>query len=233
MNDDGAEPMSNEELLNQTRAIRDQLKPRAAELRELGIEVDSFLEACYRVIAFLEGRSEEWVDVGEFIEKLQAFHQEMREFHEIEKQAERAKAVGSIPGMLDVTEDMARRLDNPNDARTVAAFKAAVAAARERLARGEVPTEELEDISLSFNAQAAEMNRRNKFRFATMVLFWESRPPEWWAKRSDEERKGIESLLTSWRTEREKILGEMPIEDRRRLETLRPEDFDDPDRLKP
>ena len=35
-------------------------------------------------------------------------------------------------------------------------------------------------------------------------------------------------MLVSWRAEHEKILGELPIEDRRRLEALRPEDFDKP-----
>ena len=81
--------MSNEELLQHTRELRDKLRPQAAHLREMGIEADPFLEDCDRLIAFLEGRSEEWVDVAQFLEKLTAFGNEMREFAEIQRQAQR------------------------------------------------------------------------------------------------------------------------------------------------
>ena len=225
--------MSNEELLQHTRELRDKLRPQAAHLREMGIEADSFLEDCDRLIAFLEGRSEEWVDVAQFLEKLTAFGNEMREFAEIQRQAQRINAVASIPSMLDAVENLASRLSNPDDARTAALLKASVEAARERLARGEVPLAEMEDLSLSTQAQKAEMSRRSQFRAAALALFWESRPPEWWAKLTDEARNELEKLLVSWRAEREKILGELPIEDRRRLEALRPEDFDKPDAFKP
>ena len=66
MDDEGAESMSHDELLGHTREIRDKLKPYATQWREMGFEVDSFLEDCDRLIAFLEGRSEEWVDIAEF-----------------------------------------------------------------------------------------------------------------------------------------------------------------------
>lgn len=93
MDDQDAESKSNEELLVHTREFRDELRPRAAELRELGLEVDSFLEECDRLIAFLEGRSDEWVEVAGFLEKLSAFNSEVIEFAEINRQAERIKAV--------------------------------------------------------------------------------------------------------------------------------------------
>jgi hypothetical protein len=188
----------------------------------MGIEVDSFLEECDRLIAFLEGRSDEWVDVAGFLEKLSAFSSEMRALAELERQAERAKVIGSIPSLLDAVEGLAKRMSNPEDARTAASLQAEVEAARQRLARGEVPLEEMVDLSLSTQAQKAELSRRNQFRAAALALFWESRPPEWWAKLTDEARKELEDLLVSWRAEREKILGELPIADRRRLEALRP-----------
>jgi len=233
MDDEGAESMSHDELLGHTREIRDKLKPYATQWREMGFEVDSFLEDCDRLIAFLEGRSEEWVDVAEFCGKLQAFHKEMRDFTGLQRQAERINAIASIPGLLDAMENLARQMSNPDDARTASSLTAEVEAARQRLARGEVPLEEMRDITLSAQAQQAELRRRSQFRAATLALFWESRPPEWWARRTGKERKEIEALLVQWRAEREQILGELPIADRRRLEALRPDDFDKPGALEP
>lgn len=225
--------MSNEELLGRTRELRDQLRPRAADLRAMGFEADSFLEECDRLIAFLEGRSEEWVEVAEFVEKLQVFSKEVSAFSDIQRQAERVKAVASIPSVLDAVENLAGRMSNPDDARMAASLQAAVEAVRQRLARGEVPAEEMEDLSLSTLAQKAEFSRRSHFQTAGLALYWESRPPEWWAKLTAEARKELEELLVSWRAERDKILGELPIADRRRLEALRPEDFDKPGALEP
>jgi hypothetical protein len=233
MDDQDAESMSHEELLNHMRDFRDKLMPHASQWREMGLEVDPFLAECEGLIAFLEGRSEVWVDVAGFLEKLTAFGNEMRDYCHLQRQAERVNAVASIPSVLDATENLASRMSNPDDARTAAALQAAVGAARERLARGEVPVEEMADLSLSAQTQAGELRRRSQFRAAALALFWESRPPEWWAGRTAKERKEIGELLVSWRAEREKILGELPITDRRRLEALRPEDFDKPGALDP
>lgn len=225
--------MSNEELLRHVRELRDKLKPHAAQWREIGFEVDAFVEDCDRLITFLEGRSEEWVDVAEFPEKITAFSNEMNAFCHIQRQAERINTIASIPTMLDAVENLAKNLSNPTDARTAASLQAGVEAARQRLARGEVPVDELEDIALSTQAQKAELSRRSHFQAAGLALYWESRPPEWWAKLDDKARKDLEALLAQWREEREKILGELPIADRRRLESLRPEDFDKPGALDP
>jgi hypothetical protein len=225
--------MSNEELLRRTREFRDKLRLITAHLHEMGMEAEPFLEDCDRLIAFLEGRSEAWVDVAEFLGKITAFCNEMREFTELQRQAERINAVASIPSVLDAVEGLAKRMSNPEDARMAAALQAEVEAARQRLARGEVPVEEMQDLSLSTQAQKAELSRRSQFRAAALTLFWESRSPEWWAQRTVEQRKELEDLLVSWRAEREKILGELPIADRRRLEALRPEDFDKPGALDP
>lgn len=233
MDDPAPESMSSEELLRRLRGFCDKLRPCAANLRELGMDVDTFLEACERLIAFLEGRSDEGEDVPGVIEKINAFHNEMRGFYEIMRQAERINLVVSIPGLVDEVEEISRGMTHPDDARTAAALRASVEAARQRLARGEVPVEELQDISISTHAQTGELRRRNHFRVAAVALFWESRPPEWWAKLTAAERQELEELLASWRADREKILGELPIEDRRRLEALRPEDFDKPGALDP
>jgi hypothetical protein len=233
MDDDAAESMSHQELLGQVRAFRDQLRPRADYLRELGFAVDSVLAECDGLIAFLEGGSEAGPDIAGLCAKLAAFHSELRGFAGLERQAERAKAIGSIPGLLDAVEDLAQRLSRPEDARTATSLQAEVEAARQRLARGEVPVEEMADLSLSTNAQAAELSRRCHFQAAALALFWESRPPEWWAGVPAEQRQKLEEFLGSWRAEREKILGELPIADRRRLEALRPEDFDQPGALEP
>jgi type I restriction-modification system DNA methylase subunit len=138
-----------------------------------------------------------------------------------------------LPARAAVVVPNGTLFGNPNDTRTAASLQAAVEAARQRIARGEVPLEEMEDISLSTNAQSGELSRRSHFQTAALALFWESRPPEWWAKLTAEQRKELEELLGSWRAEREKILGELPIADRCRLEALRPEDFDKPGALEP
>lgn len=228
MPDEDAAPMPDEDLLRQTREIRDKLKPCAASFCGAGLEVDSFLEECDRFIAFLEGRSEDWEDVNVFVEKLTAFASELSAYANIQREAERINAVASIPGMLDAVENLAKQMDNPKDASTIAALKESTEAARKRLAGGEVPWEELQDISISSNAQMGALKRRMNYHSAALALFWESRPPEWWAKLNEEARKDLEKLLAQWRGEREKILGELPIADRRRLEALRPEDFDKP-----
>lgn len=225
--------MSDAELLARTREIRDGLLKRASTMREMGIEVDAFLVECERLIAAKEGRSDEWVDLVDFSARMDAFHQELEQFHHLERQAERAKAIGGIPGMLDALEQFAQRLRKGGNARAAEQLESLVATARERLARGEVPQEQMEDIQLLMTAEAAEAGRRQLFRNATIALYWESRPPEWWAKLPPEQRAKTEAALALWRRGREKLLGELPIADRRRLEALRPEDFDHPERLKP
>ena len=94
MDDQSAESMSNEELLGHTRELRDKLKPYATQWRGMGMEVVSFLEDCERLISFLEGWSEEWVDVAEFLEKITAFSNEMKAFCDIQRQAEACPGKG-------------------------------------------------------------------------------------------------------------------------------------------
>ena len=72
----------------------------------------------------------------------------------------------------------------------------------------------------------AELDRRNLFCRARWGLFWEVAPPERWEALPPERREQSTRDLAEWRKEREKVLGGLPLEDRRRLEALRYEDFE-------
>jgi hypothetical protein len=223
-----------DDLAAPVREFRDHLAPRVDELRAAGLDIDAFLADCDRFLAWLEGG--EWFDASMMMDHLAAFREEVAAYNAIQFQADRIAAEAGIPSMLDCTARLAdtlRRHTGDSERRTAADLDAAVAEARARLARGESPVEPLEDISLVTQAHAAELARRNRFRTVATALYWERQPPEWWAQRTPEERAAIEPLLAQWRTEREELLSELPLEDRRRLESLRLEDFQNPDALRP
>ena len=137
-----------------------------------------------------------------------------------------------LPGLMDELEqaaaEMRTRTNRPDAMRTAAELETELAAARQRLAQGEMPKDELENIALTVSAQMAELSRRSLFRRAALSLYWEKQTPEWWAKFSPEQRTGMQEQLANWRENREELLSELPLEDRRRLEAMTLEDFERP-----
>lgn len=87
--------------------------------------------------------------------------------------------------------------------------------------RGEMPTDEFQDFLLTVIAQNAEVKRRLLFRTAALAIFWENAPQEKWDQLPDDTLESIFRLVLQWQeTERERILGNMPLADRRRLEEM-------------
>jgi hypothetical protein len=222
--------MDDDEVRAHIADLRARILPRAESMRAFGLEVDAFLEDTERMIALLDGKFvPEGFDVSVFMERMAAFAAEISDMKNLEKEAERISAVAGVPGMLDVTENFLGRLradGRREEMCTAATLEAVVASARARLARGEVPVEELEDASLTLGAHVAELTRRNLERTASCALYWEKQTPEWWAERTPEQRAELEGLLAQWRVDREKLLGQLDLETRRRLEAMTLADFE-------
>ncbi len=84
-----------------------------------------------------------------------------------------------------------------------------------------MPTDEFQDFLLTVIAQNAEVKRRLLFRTAALAIFWENAPQEKWDQLPDDTLESIFRLVLQWQeTERERILGNMPLADRRRLEEM-------------
>ena len=223
-------------LLAKIREAKAEFGGRVEELRAEGFEVGEFLEDCERLTAVLENRSAEPFDVKAFIARLCALVDETNAAKDLHEEAEKVKVMSSLPGILEEVEEqvaMLRGHGGKMEARTAADLEASVAHIREELAAGRMDADAVMDMKLTTDAQLAELSRRNSFRSAKCGLWWEKWPPERWAKLSPEERLKLEDMLADWRREREKILGSLPIEDRRRLEALRYEDFDKPGACEP
>jgi hypothetical protein len=211
--------------------LREELTPRLNELRELGLEVDALLEDCDRMTALLNGCGEPGFNAQTFLARLTAVCDEFNQTKHLQKQAEAIGAVAALPGTVELltrAADIMRAHGGPGELRTAAELEAQAAEARQRMERGEAPLEEIESASLALMAQLAELNRRTLFRRAAVALYWEKQTPEWWARLSPEARGDLEGLLEQWRAQREGILSELPLEDRRRLEAMTLEDFDRP-----
>ena len=226
----------NEELMNRMRDLVEHLRPKAEALREEGVDVEEFLEDADGFLAALEGRYDGEFDVQGFQAKLIAFAEEMKQRNHLLRQAEAVRLVEDLPklpGMMDHVAKTLRDIGSEGALRTAAEVQAAADSARERLAEGKIPVSEMEDTMLAVTAEFAEVNRRRLYRSIAWARFLETRPPEWWAARTDAEREGSGKLLTEWKIEREELLGQLPLADRRRLEEARMEDFDAPEVWKP
>lgn len=225
------DPEDIEAVLRQMRATREEYAVVAERLREHGLEVDGFLADCDEFIAVLEGRHEGEFDVQDFLRRLKAFKEEAGEFAHIQQQVKAVEVVHDLHDLLPEMEKMAaefRERGEPMDLRSAAEIEGALARIHAGLAEGKLDKDALEDMRLTTSAEMAEVQRRIHFREAACLLYWEKWPPERWAKASPEDRKTIEGALEQWRTKRKEVLGALPLEDRRRLEALRHEDFDKP-----
>ena len=225
-----------EDIINRMRDLVEHLRPKAEALREEGVDVDEFLEGADGFLAALEGRYDGEFDVPGFIAKLTAYAEEIKQRDHLLKQAEAVRLVEQLPRTPEILDEMAKDLreSGSEDSLRMAAEMAATAdAVRERLAEGVIPVSELQGLTLSVSAEIAEVNRRVLYRSIAMARFFETRPPEWWAELTDPARESAGKLLESWKIEREELLGQLPLADRRRLEEARMEDFDAPEVWKP
>ena len=220
-------------FLKRMRDFHALILAQAEALRGQGLEVDAFLADLAYLIADLEGRAEVKFDSEGMLARVTAFVEEMRQAAHLQRQAD---VVRELPGVLAATEKIAKHfhtLAGRMDRQSGVALDEAVARAREEFAQGKIPLEAMEDMALTLNSQHAEIARRERYRSVMLVLYWMQNPPERWAELSPENRAKMEELLTAWRYDREMLLSELPIEDRRRLEFMRGEDFDKPESWKP
>jgi hypothetical protein len=213
------------------RRTRDEYAALAETLRQQGLEVDGFLADCDEFIAVLEGRHEGAFDVQEFMRRLHAFNEEADEFMHIQAQVKAVELVHNLHDLLPQVEKVAaefRERGEPFDLQTAAEIEDALVRIRAGLAAGRLDHDALQDMHLAASAEMAELQRRINCREAACLLYWEQWPPERWAQASPEERQAIEDALAQWRPKKEAILGALPLEDRRRLEAMRYEDFKKP-----
>jgi hypothetical protein len=93
------------------------------------------------------------------------------------------------------------------------------------------------DWFLPVRAELAEFGRRVHFQKLTLVLYWEQASQEEWQALPETARDNVLSLLKHFDTElRKKILEEIPIADRRRLEAMEqwtPEEWAKADLIEP
>ena len=225
------EPDSPETLLAVLREIQAHFKDRVEDLRAEGIDLGPLLEDCERMAATLEGRSAEPLDVKEFTARFKALVEEVKVSRHLQQQAEAVKTITSMPGIVSEVEAQVANLrahGGSVELRTAADLEASAARLRTALAAGTMDYHALADLKLTVVTQLAELDRRDNFWKAKRGLYWERWPPERWATLSPEERLELEGMLEHWRQEREKVLGALPLEDRRRLEAASYEDFDRP-----
>jgi hypothetical protein len=224
-------PEQIEAMLRRIREMRKFYGDRAEALREHGLEVDAFLGDCDEFIAAMEGRHEGEFDLKDFLRRVGEFKDEAEEFVHIQQQVQAAEGAYEWQDMLPQLEKMAaeyRERGEPMDLLTAEEMEAALGRIRAGLAGGKPDKDALHDLELAALAEMAELQRRIHFREAACLLYWEQWPPERWARTPAEDRKTIAGALEQWREKREEILGALPLEDRRRLEALRYEDFDQP-----
>jgi hypothetical protein len=230
------EPDPTEELLAVIREAQAEFGGRVEELRAEGIELGGLMKDCERLAAALEAGTEEPGDVQAFTAKLKALTEKVGAMRHLQGQAEAVKVRSSLPGNIAEVERGVATLRGQGGAvelRSATDLEASVTRIREELAAGGIARDALQDVKLTVQVQLAEWDRRDNFRKARWGLFWEKAPPERWAKRSPEQRMQFEGLLAEWRKEKEKVLGPLPLEDRRRLEALRYGDFEKPDACEP
>lgn len=225
-----------EKLIRRVRKMSDAIRPIAANLAENGLDPADFLEACDQLIAFSEGRLEEEVDVSSLVRRFSQYAEEVAEHESLMRQADAVAVVAEIPIALDAIEGVIQQLRDdarPDALQTALDLEVARDAALEKMSRGEAPSEEFQEMGLVGTAHMAELQRRRLYRSIALALYYESRPPEWWAALPPQARADFGKSLHNWQEQREELLGELPMADRRRLESLTPDDFDKPETWQP
>ena len=177
-----------EDIIKRIRDLIEHIRPKAEALQEEGVEVDEFLEDADGFLAALEGRYDGEFDVEGFHAKLIAYAEEMKQRDHLLQQAEAVRLgedLPKLPGMMDHVAKTLRDIGSEAALRTAAEVQAAADSAREKLAEGKIPVSEMEDTMLAVTAEFAEVKRRRLYRSIALARFLETRPPEWWATRTD------------------------------------------------
>ena len=240
--DESSDKPSLDEIRRRTGVTIARVRTCRYYLWTRGVDAKEFLQACEDMDKVLaggpmpEGGMERILAViGDFTERLKKLPDFPPQWSEKE-----AAIWAGLSALMELEEDTHARIGGPGDGSPRDARRDSLAALRERLQQalqnpGDAQ-EVLEDLRLETLTQKGELDRRQKFTVACTAIYWEQMPQEKWDSMDSATRGRFIELLGMWRAERENILSELPIADRRRLEAMEhfgPEDWKKPGVCRP
>ncbi len=231
------EPIRHEKLLADIRRAYAEISEDADKVRADGMDVSGLLPEYEKLIAVLEGR----VEGGEpeivvLVARINAGVKEVKEFYDRREETDAALRKAPIEAKMAEMKRMVAQLraqGGEQQMRDAERLEAAGARALELLNANPQSEDKTEDVLLLIQEERAKLVRHRNFRAAACGLYREQWPPERWARLSPVQRTREAALLAQWCQAREEILGSLPIEDRRRLEAMRGEDFEKPGAYEP
>lgn len=214
---------THESLLARLRDLRACVERNTFLLRARGVETGPFLATCDELQAALSGKSAS-SHIPTLLNEFSAFGEKLSTLPDWPPADPERAAEDILEGMLltlDDTVAVFRRLGSRSELRAADELQHTLTKIHARVRKGELPTDELLDFLLTVTAQNAEVKRRLLFRTAALAIYWENAPQEKWDELPDDSLDSIFRLVLQWQeTERERILGNIPIADRRRLEEM-------------
>ena len=218
-----SDEQSPEILLTRLRELRVCVERHTFLLRARGVDTGPFLSTCRALDDALCGKTAA-DQIPQLLRDFSAFGERLSALPDWPPaDAERA-ATEMLAGMLLTLEDTVavfRRLGGKSELRAADELQQTLTRIHARIRLGEMPTDELMDFLLTVIAQNAEIKRRLFFRTAALAIYWENATQQKWDELPDDALDSIFRLVLQWQeTERERILGNLPISDRRRLEEM-------------
>ncbi len=215
--------LSPESLLARLKELRACVERHTFLLRARGLETGPFISTCDALDAALSGKNPAG-DVPSLLKEFSAFGEKLSALPDWPPTNPERAAAEMLSGMLltlDDTVAIFRRMGGSSELRAAEELQQTLTRIHACIRRGEMPTDEFQDFLLTVIAQNAEVKRRLLFRTAALAIFWENAPQEKWDQLPDDTLESIFRLVLQWQeTERERILGNMPLADRRRLEEM-------------
>ena len=167
-------------------------------------------------------------EVKDLWKRTVAHLEEMTEVGHLQREAERIDALTVLPSRLVQAEAetaMIEQESGPREQQLAARLRETIAAAREVLARQEVPEEEMQTLHLLAAERCAELTRRDHWHKAVQGMISLLGAQAWREGLPPEERKKVEWFRAWWPENEERVLGSLPLADRVRFEAMKPEDF--------
>jgi hypothetical protein len=212
-----------ESLLERLKELRACVERHTFLLRARGLETNAFLTTCNCLEAALNGTASP-DEIPRLLAEFSAFGQKLSSLPDWPPTDPERAAAEVLAGMLltlDDTVAVFRRLGGESEIRAANELQHTLTRIHSRIRQGEMPTDEFQDFLLTVTAQNAEVKRRLLFRTAALAIYWENAPQEKWDALPDDALESIFRLVLQWQeTERERILGNLPLADRRRLEEM-------------
>ncbi len=215
--------LSAESILFRIKELRASVQRFAFLLRARGVETQPFITTCDELEAALKkGAASE--ELPRLLVSFSAFGEKLEALADWPPKDPERVATEMLAGMLLTLEDTVEvfhKLGGPSELKVAAELQHTLTRIHTRIRQGEMPTDELQDFLLTVTAQNAEVRRRLLFRTAALAIYWENAPQSKWDELPDDALDGIFRLVLQWQeTERERILGNLPLADRRRLEEM-------------